>query len=66
MELSQSGEREVRGVLKAIGLDQEEDTPSRRRLWRSTWLAILCLRLRSQIDQRGRANVEEPRRSRSA
>lgn len=53
IDLTKSGEREVRGVLKAIGLDSDEDTPARDNLWRSTWLSILCLRIRHAIDNRG-------------
>lgn len=52
LKLTPSGERDVRGVLKAIGLDSNEDTPERDSLWRSAWIAVVCLRLRAVIDRR--------------
>ena len=52
LNLTQSGERDVRGVLRAIGLDSNEDTPERDSLWRSAWIAIACLRMRWVIDRR--------------
>ena len=51
-KLSPSSERDVRAVLKSIDLDTDVPSPERDSLWKSTWVAILMIRLRCVIDSR--------------